>query len=400
MNKKAIKSILLQVFEICCHILPVSSKKIFFQSFAGQYNDNPKAISEKLHELYPEIKQYWVLSEKSKCNDIPQYLTILKYNSYKSIYVKNRCKVIVENGSGYYYSYCKNTYALKFKKKLKNKKQFELSTWHGNPIKHIGAQIPGCEKWEKKEMFTSSDMLLAGCKQIQSIFEKAFFNLMPVSLLGTPRTDILFSNNEIMKNRIREKLGLPDKKIILYAPTYRYNPQDSGLIQLQLIDLNKLLSTLNVKFGGDWIFVMRVHNMVLLEIERSGILHQYKDVLFNGNRFDDMNEYLYVSDVLLTDYSGCIYDVALTNKPCFLFAHDKDNYERKERGLYTSLNDFPYLFANSFDELISIILDYDSVEYNKQRMAFLQKIGNIEDGNASLRIVNLIDSKIKNKKHE
>lgn len=32
-------------------------KKVLFQSFDGkQYSDNPRAISEKLHELFPDYK--------------------------------------------------------------------------------------------------------------------------------------------------------------------------------------------------------------------------------------------------------------------------------------------------------------------------------------------------------
>ena len=51
-------------------------KKVLFQSFAGkQYSDNPRAISEKLHEMFPEYKIIWKLDEKKdKYKVLPNYI--------------------------------------------------------------------------------------------------------------------------------------------------------------------------------------------------------------------------------------------------------------------------------------------------------------------------------------
>lgn len=390
---KQIKSLLLQIFDIFCHILPVNKRKILFMSFAGQYNDNPKYLSEKLHEVAPKIQQYWCISQKSKQNDIPDYIKKIEYSSFHSIYIKNRCGVVVTNGAGYYLLNCENRLVFTFKRLLKNNKQFDLATWHGFPIKHIGAQIPNQGKWSKESSFSSSDMMLTGYTVEKAILEKAFINLMPLKLLGTPRTDILFDNSKEKKQEIKKKLGLPEKKVILYAPTYRYSTKDSGIEQLNMIDLDRMLFELGKKFGGEWIFVMRVHNLVLLEIKNKGLLDKYKGKLYDGNQFDDMNEYLFVSDILLTDYSSCIYDVALTNKPCFMFAHDRKFYEEHERGLYTQLSEFPYTFSTNFEELINAIKSFDEKQFEKIRTDFLKKIGNINDGNSSKRVIDYLLNK-------
>ena len=391
------KQIILNILDILFHLLPVCSKRVFFTSFYGQYNDNPKYVSECLHILDPSIKLYWGISPKSKLNDIPDYVQIVNFDTIRYKYLKNRCKVIVENGAGATLLYCSNRYLFKIKQLLKNKKQYDIATWHGNPIKHIGAQIPGNEDWSKNTVFSTADVLLAGCEQVKTIFEEAFLDLMPVSLLGTPRTDLLFKTSKTYCNYIKSKLQLPeDKRIVLYAPTYRNNNADSGIEQLKMMNLNRLLNTLHSKFGGDWVFVMRVHNMVLLEIENSGILNQYMDCIINGNLHDDMNEYLFVADVLISDYSGCVYDVALTDKPCFLFAHDRGNYENNERGFYTQLSEFPYPFCDSFESLITNIENYNFESSSILRNSFLKKIGNIEDGNASLRVSQLVLDKLSN----
>ena len=377
------------------HVLPVDSNKVFFSSFRGQYNDNPKYISIRLHEEHPEIEQYWAISEKSTANDLPDYIKIVHYNTLPYCWYKNRCKVIVENGAGshiFYLPYRKKSIKLL----LKNKKQYDISTWHGNPIKHIGAQIPENYNWNNNTFHTTSDVIFCGCEYVKEIFEKAFLSKMPIRLIGTPRTDILFDLDESKKVAIKEKLKLPaTKKIVLYAPTYRNNPEDSGIIQMQMMDFERLFDALNDRFGGDWCLVFRVHNMVLLKIDTKTIAEKYGDKVINGNEFDDMMEYMAASDALITDYSGCIFDVAHTMMPCFLFAHDRQKYQEVERGTYITLDELPYEFSDSFEDLENNIRNFNELESRKRVLGFQSKIGNIEDGKASQRACELIFSKLK-----
>lgn len=381
------------IIEILLHVLPVSKNKILFSSFHGQYNDNPKYISEEFHKRFPQIKLYWVLSEKSKMNDIPDYIEVVRYNTLKYCIVKNRCCAIVENGAGAYL-FDNSTGLFELKKKLKNTKQLDFSTWHGNPIKHIGAQIPGNEFWNVDTFFTSSDILIAGCGLVKNIFEQAFLKMMPVELMGTPRNDILFRNDESLNTLLRTKLNLPiNKKIVLFAPTYRDTVKSSGIVQMELMDFDRLFHTLNERFGGEWIFVYRVHNMVLLEMNLEEITEVFAGRVICGNDFDDMAEYLVVADALISDYSGCIYDIALTDKPCFLFAHDKERYETEERGLYFPVSKFPYSFAENFEQLLNNIRKYDTDETKIKRTEFLNYIENCEDGRAASRAVDYIYKK-------
>lgn len=375
------------LLDIFFQFLPVSKNRVLFSSFHGQYNDNPKYISVEMHKQYPSITQYWVFSEKTNANDIPYYIRPLKYNTLKYNIIKNTCCLFIENGAGAYL-FDNSTSFFWLKKKLKNRKQIDFSTWHGNPIKHIGAQIPGNEFWDKNTFFTSSDVMIAGCQLVKSIFEDAFLNSMPVKLLGTPRTDLLFNNDSKQVLNLKKKLGLPiDKKIVLYAPTYRNDPNNSGVDQMNTFDFPQLFSALHNRFGGEWAFVFRVHNMVLLNIDVEKLVNKYPNTVINGNKYDDMAEYLAAADVLISDYSGCVYDIALTEKPCFLYALDRDNYENEERGVYFPVEKFPYTFAESFNQLLNDIQNYSAEQTAVQREQFLRFIGNIEDGNASKRVV-------------
>lgn len=380
-------------------MLPVSEKKAFFISFEGQYNDNPKAISLALRERHPDIKQYWCITEKSKRNDIPDYIVQLNPQKISYLWHKNRCKFIIDNSVGYYFFYDKNPNTIK--KLLFNKKQYNISTWHGFPIKAIGCKMIGNENWTYDTIHSSTNVLIAGSQKIKHIFEESFFNKFPVNLTGTPRNDILFNCDDKKVVQLKNKLHIElTKKVVLYAPTYRNNLQDSGVIQMTTMDLDTLFRSLNKKFGGEWVFVFRAHNLVLDAVE--GFKSKKNNYLVSGNKFDDMADYLAVADVLISDYSGCIIDCLLTSKPCFLYAHDYDDYTLKERGLETPLDILPYSFSQTFNELIENIKNYDQGLINKKRMILLEQLGSVEDGRASENVVNLIEAQMssKNKKYD
>lgn len=380
--------------DVALHILKPNDDWAFFTSFHGQYNDNPKYISVKLHEEMPYVKIFWEIGEKSTQNDIPDYINRLKAGSLRYYLIKNKCSVVVENFAGFYMSSATGVKG-KIVSLLKNKKQYNLSTSHGTPVKTLWVQDPD-SSITKEGFKTTSDVLVAGSELSKHLYEMATGEKVPVVAIGTPRTDILFNRDEGFLTSLREKLGLPiDKKILLYAPTWRTSPEDSGVKQIEQIDFDVLFEVLNQKFGGEWVFVFRLHNLALKAADINKLKEKYgSDRFYNGNSFDDMMEYMAICDIMISDYSGAIYDWTLVNKPGFLYAHDRDEYENHGRGLYHTMDFFPYTFADSFEELIENINAFDGDNFENERKAFLEKIGNVEDGNASARAVELLKKRI------
>lgn len=377
--------IILRAAEVVMNFLPLR-KQIIFTSFGGQYNDNPKYISIKMHEMRPDIKQIWIIS--SRCHEeelIPEYIQKVKINSFKATLKKCTSKILVDNGAGWVLVKSdKKIYGM-----LKRKKQFNISTWHGSPIKRIGADSLDSGDWNDKNMYSSSDILISGCEYVKTVFESAFLKKIPILLTGTPRNDILFSESKDIKINIRHKLHLDeDTFYLLFAPTYRNNPEDSGITQMNILNPVKLIQCFEKKFGGKWKIILRAHNVVLDKMNKIGLIDGNN--IIDGNEFDDMAEYLVASDALISDFSGAIFDYALTNKPCFLFAHDREHYINAERGLYIELNKLPYCFAESEEDLLLSIMNYDEKEVERKRLEFLNYIGNVEQGDASERITNLI----------
>lgn len=386
MELRTIKQKAYEVVDVVLHLMPVRKNWIIFTSFWGQYNDNPKYISEELHRRNIPVKIFWGISKERSKEKIPSYVKVCKYNSLKYLWYKNRCAVVVDNIIGDYSMYGKNV-AKSLKTIVKNKKQFNLSTWHGNPIKKIGRDLYGNRYLGEHDFYSTTDVLICGCQYVNDIFSHCFKGVPLIMMTGTPRCDTMFKINNI--EQLKLKLSIPSgKKVLLYAPTFRYSPLDSGVNQIKSLDISRLLKEFSDRFGGEWIIIFRVHNSVLKELAENDIFN--RGDIYNGNIGDDMMEYMQVADAMITDYSGAIFDYTHTFRPCFLFALDKKHYIEEERGVYMDIEDLPYDFAENPNQLYELINNYNAEEQRKRIIKFNAKIGNVEKGNASEHVADII----------
>lgn len=369
--------------------MPILKKTVLFSAFYGQYNDNPKYISLLLHDLHPEWKQVWVHSSKSR-EEFPEYVEVVEFGSPQYYKYVCRSQVVVDNHVGLRATFfVKSDKLQRFISYVFAKKrigQLNISTWHGTPLKRIALDEPG--KREVCDFYTNTNYILSGCDMTKNALESGYANKIPVKSYGTPRNDILVSKKfEIEK--LKKKLGLPlDKRIILFAPTFRETLEYSGLKQMHEFRFEELLDSLNKKFGGKWVFVFRVHNVVLKQINFE---NEINDQIYNGNIGDDMAEYLACSDALITDYSGAMFDFALTQKPVFLYVPDLENYMNFERGFYMDFSSLPFPRAEVYEDLISEIQRFNSKIYVQKIDQFMKLKNYIEDGKASDRVVEDIE---------
>ena len=374
-------------------LLPIIRNTVFFESFCGQYNDNPKYVSEELHRVAPDVNIVWSVS--SRGHELPPNYVKTVENGTKEFYkYLYRAQVTVDN-----HTVLATFGFLPFKMPIldflvKRKKQLCISTWHGTPLKKIGKDTV---KRKNVCFCTPTDYCVAGCNFTADIMEETYYLKDKVKMYGTPRNDILVNNNIDMVE-LKKKLGLPtDKKVVLFAPTFRDDFQMSGLYQMNTLDINNILKHLEEKFSGEFVFVFRVHHTVVERIDNS-ILEKYGDKIVTGNIGDDMAEYLLCSDVLLTDYSSSFFDYALMERPVFLYMPDKEHYGNVERGFYMDLDELPFPQAETEEQLLESIKNFSDTEYKEEIKRFLIKLGNFEDGKASSRVVEDIVSHINKSK--
>lgn len=395
--KQLIKVILNSILKI----LPINNKYVYFYNIWHQYNDNLKYISEKLHDLFPDIKCIWELDKNINSN-IPSYVKVVQASTPKSYYFKNRSRIVIDNSVGYIYKEFQDSLVIKKNMYLstKNKNQINISIWHGTPLKRIFIDILNRKSYD--DFFSTSDIVITGDDHTSSILERATFGKIQIRKIGNPRNDILFINNQSKKNEIKSKLKLPfNRKLVLYAPTFRSdfgsstNIYKSGIKQMKCIKFQILFEALKKRFGGDWAFVARLHPGVAKNIDLNDLYMKAGGEFYNGNFGNDMAEYLFVSDILITDYSSSIFDYALTKKPCFLFCPDITHYEKIERGFYMNIRDLPYPFAESFEELIYNITWFSQEDYADGLKLLLNNIGNVDDGCTIGYVIEIINELLK-----
>ncbi len=360
---------------------PIIKNTVFFVSFEGLYNDNPKYISQQLHDMAPDVNIVWA-SREDRHDSFPPYVKTVPYYSGEYFKYLNCAEVVVDNYTGLCsFGFFKKRQPF-LEKIIRKKKQLCICTWHGTPLKRIGKDI----LQEPSKIYCGgADYCVAGCKYTADILDRVYDFGGNVRLYGTPRNDVFFRENDI--TALKEKLGLPsDKGVILFAPTFRQSVEMSGVSQFEMLDIKGILDSCKRRFGKDFVFVFLVHHTVFTKINNDGLIEDYKDVVYNGNRGDDMADYLLCTDVLITDYSGSFFDFAITKKPCFLFAPDFERYEKIERGLYLDYKSLPFPTAADNDSFINNIDTFCEEKYVNDVERFLTDIGNVEDGLSSKRI--------------
>lgn len=364
-------------------VLPVNKKRIVFTSFYGHYSDSPKYISEQIYSLNKNLELVWLVDEKY-FSRVPDYCKKIKYGSWKAKFYYGTAHIIIDN------TYCEkeiylrnNTRKSRLKVKIYNylndkKKQKCYTTWHGMPVKKMGID-------EKNndiiEFYCSNTTMFLDSKHAIKIMKRLTFNKLKYILLGCPRNDMLYNIDENNIIKTKKELNIPiEKKVVLFAPTFRTdgverekNINRSGINQINSIDFDKLFETLNKKFGGDWVFICRFHYHVQNLIDWDEINKKYEGKLINGNENDEMSKYLLISDVIISDISSCLFDFSITKRPGFIFFPDFNYYDEIERGLYININELPYPFSETFEQLIENIKAFDYAKYEESLKKLIDK---------------------------
>ncbi len=107
-----------------------------------------------------------------------------------------------------------------------------------------------------------------------------------------------------------------------------------------------------------------------------------------------MSEVLGACDILLTDYSAMSFDAAYMHLPVFLYVNDLCEYIDERGGLMWNLEDLPFIKAENDDALFSAISQFNAELYEKDVSKFLSDLEILEDGNASKRVTDVIESHI------
>lgn len=207
-------------------------------------------------------------------------------------------------------------------------------------------------------------------------------NILPT---GIPRTDIFF--NEAYKEdtvaQIEDEIPqVKGKQVILFAPTFRGNGHRSAHYPFFKIDFKRLADYCE---SHNAVVLFKMHPFVKNKLT---IPHQYQDYFIDVSDYREVNDILFITDILISDYSSLVYEFALFEKPMLFYAFDLEDYIQS-RDFYEPYKDFvPGKIVTTFDQLLSALYNKDFEQEKVPR--FVDKHFKDTDGRSSERVVRSI----------
>ncbi|MDO4487199.1 MAG: CDP-glycerol glycerophosphotransferase family protein [Bacillota bacterium] len=372
---------------------PIDPKLIMFEVFMGrQYSCNPKAIYEYItrDSRFDDYRLVWAFRDVEKAKKIPEL---------------SRAE-IVKMKSKEYFKTCAEAAFIITNSNLDNRiskqpGQTFIQTWHGTPLKKLRCDIEAESgnannsleeiKYRNDVDMIRYDYFISPSEFCTEKFTSAF-NLKELGKekiiieTGYPRNDILINYKPERINEIKYKYGIdPDKKIILYAPTFRDNRHDgSGYVYDTHLDFDKL----RYELGQDYIILFRAHYFVANQFN----FEKYNGFVYDMSRLDDINELYLISDLLITDYSSVFFDYANLERPILFYMYDLEEYANEIRGFYFDLNILPGPIVKDEDNLILEIKRLENWEKDEKYNSFNKRFNYLDDGRASRRVSEYIIS--------
>ena len=120
---------------------------------------------------------------------------------------------------------------------------------------------------------------------------------------------------------------------------------------------------------------------------------QYNDTIINATSYSVMQELLVACDVLISDYSSCMFDFVTTGKPCFMYASDAAQY-KEEHDFYFNIYELPFPLAENNDEMEDRILKFDETVYEDNLQKLFHQVGLCENGAACKQVVEWIQTRL------
>ena len=306
------------IFRVIGWFVKTRNNLVLMNCYAGvKFSDSPEQLYNYLcsHSEYDGLDIVIALDNPEKFHGNP------------------RCRLVRQDSLEYFLTALHARYwitnvnierGLHFKKKRTR----YLNTWHGVAFNTIGNAVPGRSDYDCSNV----DLWCAEGEYQKSLFVRDF-KVRPECILmsGLPRNDRLYRATEEEKIALKRKLNLPlDKKVIAYTPTWR-DSRDFGKSYCFVSPMN--LKTWEAELGGEYVMLFRTHHFTnkLMNVQFNDFVRDFTD-------YPDINDLFIVSDILISDYSACIADFSILERPVICYGYDYEAYARG-RGFYIDLEE-------------------------------------------------------------
>lgn len=362
------------VFRFCYRIfcaLPMNEKKVLFASDSRtKMEGNFRFVFDELQRQNKDFTYRYMLKEgtaaKKTCKEILQ----LSYHLATSKYI------ILDD-----------FYPMVYPLKIREGAEL-IQLWHAvGAFKKFGFSRVGLPGGPHPDSLNHKNYTKAivSSKNVAKHYAEGFgIDESKVIATGIPRTDIFFDQEYKTKkrNELYEQFPfLKEKKVILFAPTFRGPGQQSAYYPLEYLNLDEIYQA----FHDEYIFLFKIHPFVK---EKWEIPSEYSSFFYDLSFYSEINDLLLITDLLITDYSSVCFEFALLDKPMIFYAPDMEEYT-SERDFYYDYQSFiPGPLVRTEEELIHTIKN--SHFHTDRLKAFREYFFDDIDGQSSRRVVNLL----------
>lgn len=239
----------------------------------------------------------------------------------------------------------------------------------------------------------SYDYSIVSSREIVKFYAEGFgLSEEKVLATGIPRTDVFFDNE--YKKKVESEFyskypNLVNKKILLFAPTFRGDGKQDAHYPIKLFPVNQIYESI----GDDWAIIIKQHPFVKGKTE---IYPEFEDYILDLSHDSEINDLLFISDLIVTDYSSVIFEASLLNIPMLFYAYDLEEYINSRDFYYEYKTFVPGKIVFNSQEIVSSILneDFESNKIDEFKGRFFDHL----DGMSTERVLNLLYSILDNNK--
>lgn len=365
------------------YLLPVDKKAILFVA------NNDRSVPPEYDSLWKAAKEEGYKTRFIFKPDLTD--EIFYVNEWRKI--KNELKFQIRYATSkvtFVYDYFLPAYANKPRKGTKL-----IQIWHAcGAFKKWGYSTKdgswglNSDFFEKFNIHKTYTHITTSSEDINWVYAEAFgADEAKIHALGVPRTDIFFDKGftSAQKQLLIDKYPeLKDKKLILWAPTYRGNDLKSSHNEIA-IDFEKLKSII----GDGYALLVKLHPHVAKRFSLKNLSRDAEGFVYDISREFQISSALCFSDIVISDYSSLIFEYALFERPMIFYAYDLEEYD-SSRSFYYRYEDFvPGEIVKTTEELAAAIINADKHFDKEKVIAFKEKFMSACDGNSTQRILSL-----------
>lgn len=229
------------------------------------------------------------------------------------------------------------------------------------------------------------DYAIVSSKEIAKFYAEGFgISEEKVLSTGVPRTDIFMQStyrDRVVEEFYQKYPQLKGKKIMLFAPTFRGNGQRTAYYPTSRLDLGKMYEQLD----GEYAILVKLHPFCPEKFE---IPEAYQDYVLDFSNESELNDLLFVTDLLVTDYSSAVFEASLLEVPMVFYAFDLREYITSRDFYYEYETFVPGKIVMTEQKLVQAIQskDFETEKIVPFRNRFFDEL----DGNSAVRVANFV----------